>query len=423
MKKYRIIIFFVSVVIFWIMVHLSMVDFYKVKNFLNDFINVIKDQIHMNENRENVNVLEIPKIYLNGDITNMLTKDDERVVDFTYTSLNKNFKSKAKIKIQGSWSLSFEKKNYTIKLYDEDYKKLKMDFGWGKEYKYVLKANWLDKSHSRNIVSARIAGEASAKYGLFMDAPNNGSIDGFPVEVYSNNEFLGLYTLNIPKEEWLFALNEDNLNHLVFEGEDNNDVTYFNVEPTYGDWNLELGKENSYNLDKLVRLYNFINNSSDLEFYKKFNKYFNLDSVLNYYVLTQTLFFNDNLGKNMLLVTTDGKIWSTVLYDLDTSFGVDCAGTSIYSFDALIDFDKNKLFKRFEECFYEEIQNRYWDLRKDVLSLNNIIEKIDEFALSIPEESLKKESERWENIPGYDSQQMKEFIKKRIAYLDEFYFQ
>lgn len=40
-------------------------------------------------------------------------------------------------------------------------------------------------------------------YGLFEHAPNAGVVDGFPVWVVLNGEPAGLYTWNIPKDEWM----------------------------------------------------------------------------------------------------------------------------------------------------------------------------------------------------------------------------
>ena len=34
-------------------------------------------------------------------------------------------------------------------------------------------------------------------------------IDGYPVEIYINGEFLGLYTWNIPKDKWTFNMTGD----------------------------------------------------------------------------------------------------------------------------------------------------------------------------------------------------------------------
>ena len=68
-----------------------------------------------------------------------------------------------------------------------------------------MKANWIDRTHARNVVSAKLAGRMQEKYGLLMESPNHGAVDGFPVEIYNNGKFYGLYTFNIPKDTWQFA--------------------------------------------------------------------------------------------------------------------------------------------------------------------------------------------------------------------------
>ena len=128
------------------------------------------------------------------------SKKIECNVTFEYTGRGQNTTGAAKIKIQGSSSTKYCKKNYTINFYENESfaKKKKVDVGWGAQSKYCLKANWVDKTHSRNVVSAKIAGMMQEKYGLLTSAPNNGAVDGFPVAVYINGEFDGLYTMNIP---------------------------------------------------------------------------------------------------------------------------------------------------------------------------------------------------------------------------------
>ena len=56
---------------------------------------------------------KIPRVYFEGDISNMTTKKDERNITINYVSDDINFKTNAKIKIQGTSSIKYEKKNYS----------------------------------------------------------------------------------------------------------------------------------------------------------------------------------------------------------------------------------------------------------------------------------------------------------------------
>lgn len=365
----------------------------------------------------------LPRVDLIGNIDEMTDKNDERKIKIIYSSEDINFEKYITIKIQGSSSIRYIKKNYTIKLFnDEDCSdKFKVDMGWGKENKYVLKANWIDKTHSRNIVSARLTASVYKKYGVLSDVVNYGEIDGFPVEVYNNDEFLGLYTFNIPKDAWLFGLDEDNPNHLAFEAEYGDSTTKFEKKAyEYDAWTLEVGEENEENLDKLNRVIEFVMKSSDKEFKENFTNYFDYDSTMTYYIMVQSLFLRDNYSKNLMLITYDGEVWYPILYDLDTSFGTNPYGSSIYDFDADSGIERNLLFKRFGKAFSNEIAEEYFELRQDILTKGNLNSEITKFMDGIPVSVLNKEDERWGEVPGYGVNQMRDYINNRFNYLDEF---
>ena len=97
----------------------------------------------------------------------------------------------------------------------------------------------------------------SEKYGLFESAPNNANIDGFPVEVYINGEFLGLYTFNMPKDAWMLGLDEA-AGHLAFDADINSNQTFFKKKFSYSDWGIEVGEENDENLEKFNCLFYFV---------------------------------------------------------------------------------------------------------------------------------------------------------------------
>ena len=378
------------------------------------------------------NASEIPKVYLEGDITNMTSKKDERKVLLKYKSDELNFEKYTIIKVQGSSSLVYDKKNYTISFYENDSfeKKSKVDMekGWGKQSKYNLKANWIDKTHSRNIVSARIAGRIQEKYGVLNELPNHGSIDGFPVEVYINNDFLGLYTWNIPKDAWMWNIDEENPNHIVLEGIWYTEYTNFKTKLDGFDgtgWEAEAGTPNKETVDNFNRLVDFINNSSDEEFVRDFDKYIDKNSSLNYLMMLYLIEGIDNTGKNMLLLTYDnGKKWYPCLYDLDSTWGTWTDGKLSESYlilpeQEIADHSKNNLITRMVKIMPNEISNRWFSLRKDVFSKDNILNEFNLFLESIPQEVFRKEQDRWKDIPGFGMEQIEEFINIRLEFIDK----
>mgnify|MGYP003290333283 CR=1 FL=1 len=381
-------------------------------------INIEYKQIEYREIPEQIKE-ETPKIYIEGELT---MKDKTEIGKFKvkYKSKNISIDKYATLKIQGSSSVWYPKKNYTIKFFnDEDCTdKFKVDFGWGRENKYVLKANWSDKTHSRNIVTAHLAAQVQDKYNLFQNTPNNGLIDGYPVEVYLNNEFHGLYTLNIPKDDWLYGMDKDNPNHIIMVGEKYSQATVFK-ELSLDGWNNQLDDNSPAVQQKMLRLINFVMNSTDQEFKEDFEEYLNLDATLNYYVICHTLNIADNTAKNLIFVTYDGKIWYPTLYDLDTTFGSFYNGLELYPTDYPLHMSHNKLFERLSILFKKEIEQRYQELRQTVLSEENIINEIDKFYSQIDPSLFEKEQQKWGELPGYEISQLKEYIHARLPYVDK----
>lgn len=380
----------------------------------------------------NYNHTDIPKLYLDGDITSMVSKSETSDISFHYVNGKQDIVGFAEIKYQGTSSMGYDKKNYTLKFFsDVGHKdKLQIDVGWGPQNKYCMKANWIDRTHARNVVSAKLVAQMQKKYGLFTEAPNNGAIDGFPVEIYNNGKFHGLYTFNIPKDEWLFAMDSDNPNHIVICGEGWDDANLFKAMPDFDTWAVEVGEESEYTQQKMDRLFDFIINSTDEQFKDDIGQYLNLDSVLNYYVFTDLAYLKDNCGKNMLIATYDGYVWFLSLYDLDTSWGTNYTGRELWQYkDSLVNLSRNRLFERIETCFPKELANRYFELRESILSNGNIMAEFRTFKDQIPVMTFVKETLRWGqgiikspgDIPGYDYGQIEEYLHAVQERLDAKY--
>ena len=143
----------------------------------------------------------IPILYLNGSFAEM-TKDNAVTVDYIF----KERSGTCTLKWQGASSVGLPKKNFTIK-FDNAFEVVS---GWGTQQKYVLKANFVDSSHARNIVCAKLWGQIvrsrTPANAMLNALPNGGAIDGFPILLALNGKFIGLYTWNIPKDDWMFGM-------------------------------------------------------------------------------------------------------------------------------------------------------------------------------------------------------------------------
>lgn len=380
----------------------------------------------------NLSSPEIPKLYFEGNIAEMYEKTDVREIWVEYVDGDEHFEGFAHLKVQGSSSLRYAKKNYTIKFFNDidGQEKMPVDLGWGAQNTYCLKANWIDRTHARNVVTAKLASQVQQKYGLLTQAPCNGPVDGFPVEIYSNGDFLGLYTFNIPKGAWQFGMDSDNPNHTVVCGEGWEPANLFHGEPDFTTWELEAGEESEETLENLRVLFDFVMNSTDEEFVEHFEEHLSLDAALNYYVMLDVAYLPDNTGKNMILASYDGVKWYLSLYDLDTSWGAQWTGLELCEYDnKLVKQSENYLFERMEQCFPEELANRYFELRQDILSNEHIMEEFISFRDRIPKASFMKEAWKWgsgyihvtSDLPGYDYDQIEEYLNSTSDRLDAKY--
>ncbi len=382
---------------------------------------------------------DLPKVYFTGDVLTLTDKTQSKEVTMNYVDGDDSFSSNVKIKLQGTSSLAYDKKNFTITLYDSAFdKKNKVDvgMGWGSQSKYCLKANWIDSTQGRNVVSARLAAQMQKKYDLFDSAPNNGLVDGYPVEIYINDQYHGLYTWNIPKDGWMFNMDSKNDNHIIMGAENtytNTSTTFEKLAPVVDgeDWSIEAGpnstdEEIAVAFAKLNRVIAFIKDSTDAEFSNKqtFGQYLNLDATLNYFIFMDLSNAVDNANKNMLLATYDGQVWYPSLYDLDSTWGLYFNGEGTYNINNNCPQNyggsTSLLWLRLLELYPKEIKDRYNELRQNVLSYENIKAEFEKFNNSIPTAAFEREHAKWTSIPSlsYGIDQIKNHAKLRGNYVD-----
>jgi len=330
-------------------------------------------------------------------------KTDERIAKLTYEGEGQRFTCWIKIKPQGTSSLIYPKKNFTINMYAdaECTQKLPMAMRehWGEQSKYCLKADWIDPTHATNVVAASLAAQMQAKYDLFSDAPNRGLIDGFPVVLRMNGEFYGIYNFNIPKDLWQFGMDKDNPDHIIMclEGQDGSCL--FTEPVVQSEWTIEGGPETDETWAKLDRVADFIRTADDETFRASAHEYLDIDACLNYYLFALYATGFDNTAKNMLLATYDGLVWSPSLYDLDSLWGVAWNGAYTIPNDLPIfgpeSFRNSLLWEKLERVFHTELQERFSELQEDILNPPHIIRMHERYIMSIDRHWYDMQAERW----------------------------
>lgn len=302
---------------------------------------------------------------------------DQFLVRYEATDPAKSFDCYAQMKIQGGTSTGYVKKNYSIKLFKDAAQttknKVEVVDGWGKENKYCLKANYIDFTSARNLVTADIWNEivSSRSSSAVVSARentakmvHNGAVDGFPVLLYFNGTYYGLYTFNIPKDKWLFGMSKDDNQALIFaDGTTRKssgalwqstgfkeviDTTLWNSAEMAGcGWEFEYLLDESAasqakwvaNINQHVQFvldtygsvkFKTIEQKRALrdKFRAEAGNYFDIDGCIDYLIFLHCIFgWQDNANKNVLWSTYDGQIWSPNAYDLDTTWGLTWDGT------------------------------------------------------------------------------------------------
>lgn len=396
------------------------------------------------ENENFFNKSDLPQIMFYGDISS-IGKKDLVVVKSKYRDNDTEFDGFATLKYQGHSSLKYDKKNFTVKFFEDRdcTKKKNLQFShWNKENKYILKANYIDVSRSRNLICADIwsqmVAEREGVHSRLLNTSNHGAVDGFPVEVYLNDEFIGTYNLTLHKDDSLFAMEEGKKDGIVIVNEGNSKESLFKQTVNWDatqDWEVEFcGTENDdWIKDKTNAFIEFVMSSTNEGFKKNLSKYADVNSLVDYVIAIYILGLNSNYSKDLIFVSYDDGPLIASLFDMENAFGMKPDGTGFESISHCLPIKKNGnwnsgtdslLWDKVIRNYYSEIQVRYKELRQNVLSEKNIFQIAEEKTSIIPETINRADFELYNEQPLQDIShlmQIKNYTKERIDALDKIF--
>lgn len=383
----------------------------------------------------------IQVLYLwGGNITSLKDKSVTLTNEVTYKFPHYHIQGTInKFKVQGSSSIYFPKKNYTLN-FDKSFEAFG---GMGKQHKYVIKANYSDATQSLNNVGAKLWGKIRGTHlqsdgaiqnsngDYLVDDNGNhiigvtdpqlsigghyGAINGFPIAVYINDQYWGLYSFNIPKDDWMAKMPKSGKYAIVDAVW--KDQGAFNAETTFED-NMELQfcstKDNTWAKDSINELIRVAKGSYDTAgaLDTALAPLVDYDSVYDYYIYSVLTGNVDGVYRNYLLQTFDGKKWYFAAYDMDESFGrtpQDTKYLSAYStggddfwheettFENIA--NNNRLFYQFWKFHKDEVLKRTKDLISGVMSAPSVDTTFINYSQPIPRIALIAENKVWKNTP------------------------
>ena len=368
----------------------------------------------------------LPIVSIMGDLSDMSKKNAKNI---TYEIKNgtSSMTGYGTLKWQGDSSAGMPKKGFRLKTLKSDYSTkdpIQVIPSWSKHTKFNLKAYYTDGLMSRDPIAAKIGGAMSAERdGLPQDLLNEdnfGYIDGFPVILYLNGSFQGVYSFNLPRPDFDYT-------QWAIMGGDYNDITQFKdttgkqVKLDGTDFEM-LNPEDSPTVEAknaVTDLIKWVVTSSDEDFKADLSKHFNVNSLIDYLILTNIVGGRDSFGKNQILMTWDGQVWYYQAYDLDCIYNANWEGGATFPSPKVgteLPFGSNhKLFARFSRLFKDQIAERYREVRQwctPAYVLNLFKERIDK----IGQDNFTKEWDKW-NDPSKDTEDFKQL---RSAVYDHF---
>ena len=385
---------------------------------------------------------DIPTIFISGAIP-----DSKKYVagKLEYTSKTTKFYAYTYIKLQGASTLTLPKKNYTVNLYSDENRSVKLNKefkNWGFHNNFVLKADYNDILHARNVVGAKLWGkvvQSRSDYDTLPEelknSPNNGAIDGFPVRVYVNGAYQGLYNWTIPKCDWMVGMNSANANHALLSSEfnDNGDVTYQNNPCNFSAlwdgsedyFSVEVGGNSAELVSSLNAVISAVMNENSVALEQSLD----IKGAIDYFIFQEVILGTDGLAKNMLLGTYDMTKWYLSAYDMDATFDLDWNGNILRFYGShMPDIPYNNRYSRLLQYIQAyhgvEYLEHYVELRKSVLNYSSIIEEFEKYVGIFGEDVYIKDTSIYPDIPSVTSntlEWLREFVKYRLERIDNSY--
>lgn len=482
-------------------------------NYIADYDDLMEQKAIYDKNYTKVDQ-DLPTLYFyDTDIgkCDLMTKDTKQWIKLVYISPDKSrfgesFELMGQTSWQGTSSLGYPIKNYKFKLYDwarneegeiieesrndkDSYKKVKLNMypadGNGyPENTFCLKADYMDSSHCRNTGTARAVNDflfdgydnpAKQKDPLTRD-----TINGFPCQLYVNNEWAGIYNFNHDKS-CTKTLGMETIDHTVrWEIKANSDTsagaffkTWTNVDECYeailGDFEIvfdeDAFEENSgeYDLTKyykelgfkysgtvkggykdyailsLARFVNFVATADEATWKSNSDRYFNKIQACRYYLNTMTLGLIDNFAKNCIINMYGDDIWWFSFYDLDSSLGLDNTGYNKFSSNiepsqpGIYNCSTSNMWVKLNLWNQDDLFNQFSIIRENKYTYENLCKYLVEKQIDVIPKSLYNKDmyskyisqgkQYLHMLHGNNKDHLTRWLYNRFQYVDSLFLQ
>ena len=355
-----------------------------------------------------------------------------------------------------------KKHNFHLKFYDDDWTKKNMTFfGLRSDFHWRLDAGQIDFARVRNRVSKDIWAEFAHQpyYAAYEPKKVYNYVRGDFVEVFLNDEYMGIYSLNEHMDRQQLKLKQYDYENGEFHGGlwkpmSKTVVTLFSSLPAitankknWDEFYVKYPNIDDVNPTNFQTLYNashFAIHSSKKVFLDSVKYYFDIPVLCDYYLFTHLLQAPDNVGKNLYYacydIATDKRL-TMAIWDLDCTQGQFWSNEGSYYHNYKVapddDFWTNHMechyvFKRLKEnlpSFHGMATERYWELRETTFNPDSILQRyriyFDEMKRCGADQREITRWSRGSDLAGHELnfdtelEYLTDWWTRHIAYLDE----
>ena len=373
-----------------------------------------------NENRINLLVYN-DKYYkeVNIEITNLpvvyISQNNDLLV---YESSNLIHNYNCLYEQRGNSSAISNKKSYKLDIYNKKNKKTDVSFlGMNKNESWILNPIYFDNSYVREKLSYDIWNNISNQYNHQLEY----------VEFIMNGSYEGIYYLTEPVTVSTFNGNIEKDLLITINKHFDSNIDSLNISNFIDLFEIENDVKDDYKKKTaILESFNYlIYNKKEKE---SIEIKYDLENSANYSLFLMLTIAKDNSDKNQKILFRDmGDYYllQKTVWDLDWTFNNENISKELVdpSKNVIdVDLSLNSEFRK-DKLFKTTLQEKYFIARKDFYNIENLEKIIDNYNnYLISGGAISREENRWNNFHYLESIEIvKESIKRRIEYLDEYF--
>lgn len=324
----------------------------------------------------------IPRLYIEG------TPDyPVSYATVTYEDQNGTQDFFAALRIARSGMRTREKDSYDVTLYSDDSYTDEVLGNFGAEVEstsvFTLKSEWSDATKIRNLAASELWEQTVMTRTSLPTAVESlshlGADCGYPVLLYTNGNFKGIYDLCLGNDRSMFGFSERTNGALFYTYTDlgesdltvdtpNGELPITVVHPT------DVTRQGRY-VESFVNLFDFAESADDRHFTQNIGRYLDVDAAIDYLIALYVFDLPDNAASYCNWVTYDGRKWLPSLYNLSDAYANEENRETLAPsvIDDRIDSGTGlALYDKLLSCYSSRVAERYAALRDGVLSQKNI---------------------------------------------------